>query len=247
MDSCCSEWDDEDDLSATGSSNYVTLNRPISRRRILQSSQSQCDSEDSGIEYQSNNEDDPTLEEQSRVEEHRKDVDDEDDIHGQETATESDDEEDVDEVSNQSLHGSLEPSSLQDAAYDENIYTEADTSADTIIVEASDHDDQKHDSIQEEEASAVPSFTNDKEMFDEQSGGKKNHMFEEQQRKEETISTTSETKAMTRHQQHQQEYRPNEALENDKVVIVETSPSVPTRRTQEEVRTATKTHEKINK
>ncbi|XP_042877897.1 flocculation protein FLO11-like [Penaeus japonicus] len=50
MDMCCSEWDDDEDL-ATTNSNYVTLNRPISRRRILESSQTQCDSEDSGIEY----------------------------------------------------------------------------------------------------------------------------------------------------------------------------------------------------
>ncbi|ROT63914.1 hypothetical protein C7M84_018172 [Penaeus vannamei] len=68
MDMCCSEWDDDDDL-ATTSSNYVTLNRPISRRRILESSQTQCDSEDSGIEYQSN-EDDPALEDRSSAEDH---------------------------------------------------------------------------------------------------------------------------------------------------------------------------------
>ncbi|CAL4100558.1 unnamed protein product [Meganyctiphanes norvegica] len=58
LDSCHSEWDDEDQ-----NSNYVTLNRPISRKRILQNS-SRSDSDDSGVEYHSN-EEDPILEKTS--------------------------------------------------------------------------------------------------------------------------------------------------------------------------------------
>lgn len=89
MDSCCSEWDDDDDLSSSSNRNYVTINRPISRRRILESSQ--CDSEDSGIEYQSN-EDETSPGDQSGGEERKEDDQLADDIHDQETATESDDE-----------------------------------------------------------------------------------------------------------------------------------------------------------
>ncbi|KAK8735415.1 hypothetical protein OTU49_005377 [Cherax quadricarinatus] len=228
MESCCSEWDDDDELT-TASSNYVTLNRPISRRRILESSQSQCDSEDSGIEYHSN-EDDPMLEDQSSIED-RKDLDlSSDDIHDQETATESDDD---------TIDASSEPSSAvsydtaadthTDTAGDTHIETAADTdtNADTVpdvsvetIVDAciaTDTDESLDDTITNMEASRSAEVNTDdlstktvKQVFEER-------VKEATQEQQTTVS------------KYLQEYDANEVLENDKVVIVEKTPIMPAR------------------
>lgn len=292
MDSCCSEWDDDDDMS-TGSSNYVTLNRPISRRRILESTQSQCDSEDSGIEYQSN-EDDPALEDQSSIED-RKDVDQSSvDIHEQETATESDDDDD-DAASSEPLHdqsrsaaddATATTSSGANAAAEIGSNVDADASrtmdadAETIMDASADADaagtsvslvessgasthvdadvglntiadadtgitttDADHDAIANTEAKTdirtdanvhadadVPK--QDAQVGAEAAGedvllsaktGK--HLFEERSKQGGGQDHTTTTTA-----KYLQEYTANEVLENDKLVIVETTPPVPTKR-----------------
>nr|XP_045586528.1 uncharacterized protein LOC123748382 [Procambarus clarkii] len=261
MDSCCSEWDDDDELS-TPSSNYVTLNRPISRRRILESSQSHCDSEDSGIEYHSN-EDDPVLEDHSSIED-RTDADQSsDDVHDQDTATESDDDtlDQHEQISEISSPGHVDTPEFADTKADttttspdtktdagptspdteaETRPTSPDTEADTrpispnteavtrptspateAIVWTNDdtNTDECADAITKEAANMSsegdvdlpPSTKTTKQLFEDRvrEGGK------------EPVETAAK---------YLQEYSANDVLENNKVVIVETTPPVSARR-----------------
>lgn len=185
MDMCCSEWDDDDDL-ATTSSNYVTLNRPISRRRILESSQTQCDSEDSGIEYQSN-EDDPALEDRSSAEDHSCEDPMQVDIHEAETATESEGEEVEEErEEEEEEERSSSPSPSQATLPEED---------------------------------TCPGLRQGHEEGVLATGTSAKHVFEDRVAQPARGNQTTTPK-----------FAPTEALENDKVVIVETTPPVPTRR-----------------
>nr|XP_027231070.1 neurofilament heavy polypeptide-like [Penaeus vannamei] len=185
MDMCCSEWDDDDDL-ATTSSNYVTLNRPISRRRILESSQTQCDSEDSGIEYQSN-EDDPALEDRSSAEDHSCEDPMQVDIHEAETATESEGEEVEEErEEEEEEERSSSPSPSQATLPEED---------------------------------TCPGLRQGHEEGVLATGTSAKHVFEDRVAQPAKGNQTTTPK-----------FAPTEALENDKVVIVETTPPVPTRR-----------------
>ncbi|XP_042239070.1 serine/threonine-protein kinase pakF-like isoform X2 [Homarus americanus] len=284
MDSCCSEWDDDDELS-TASSNYVTLNRPISRRRILESSQAQCDSEDSGIEYHSN-EDDPVLEDQSSIED-RKETDDlSDDIHDQETATESEDDT-VDEPQHQlqDLPPTVTHETSTDTQADSITSPNADVNADINIEPSEDNmndtsiqenaDDTKEnidiqdnaDGIQEnaDDTQDKADDTQDKaDDTQDKADDTQDKADDTQDKADDTQDKADDTqdkaddaqdntdlllsarngkqlfeergkqgakKEQTTKAKYLQEYKANEVLENNKVVIVERTPPVPTKRT----------------
>ncbi|XP_068239006.1 uncharacterized protein [Palaemon carinicauda] len=191
MDSCCSEWDENDDLATSSNGNYVTLNRPISRRRIIQNIHSQCDSEDSGFEYHSN-EDDHALEDHSSNEDH---ADDE----------EEEEEEEEDEGSEDRRDGR---EGDETAADFKSRGDERDDDEATITTESDDEEERSR--IQMNEQGAVEGDVDNIARADE----------------DKTVQTTKFA------------YSPNEALENDKIIIIETTTSVPANTQQKTQETA---------
>ncbi|XP_050732670.1 pinin-like [Eriocheir sinensis] len=205
MDSCCSEWDDDEHQSA-GSKNYVTINRPISRRRILESNH--CDSEDSGIEYQSN-EDETNAGDQSGSEERQAEDQSHVDIHEAETATESEGEDDSER---RVLIGGGES--------DASRFVQS-ASASHSIVERVEEEEKMNGEEEEEEKQEEEEITEAEMRGHEEEESAKMKIEEEKRKKEEEERGGRGGGGLM-------EMSPREVLENDNVVIVEKTTSTST-------------------
>ncbi|XP_064115399.1 uncharacterized protein LOC135221641 [Macrobrachium nipponense] len=191
MESCCSEWDDNDDLATSSNGNYVTLNKPISRRRIIQNIHSQCDSEDSGFEYHSN-EDDHVLEDHSSNED------------------QADDEHDEGEEREESEEAEARARQEREAVMQLKYHPDDREDDETTIATRSDDEGSTRIQMNEQQQTA------DSDIQPRSNEGLSEGQSWQQNPARSTPVPTSKFS-----------YSPNEALENDKIIIVETTNSVP--------------------